>query len=232
MLFLFDLKRFVVWLDFGVGPLVGLDHCWVNSSTSLFDYKSPSISSYFFRSSLHQLSDFQSTKRPLSKSRITQSRPQNIYLKYIISKLIHSTENVEHNIGLQCLQNVLSKWWFTVTTPDLGANAFFCAYFAIFLVANDVLGFRHKTWIFSGLVAIGSISGMICYIDRIMLHSNPWLNAGFEIQICTLIFAPVSLPTLPRFKSMADLIHSHSSQLPFTWRSRIWFVASDPNSRR
>jgi hypothetical protein len=27
MLFLFDLKRFVVWLDFGVRPLVGLDHC-------------------------------------------------------------------------------------------------------------------------------------------------------------------------------------------------------------
>jgi hypothetical protein len=82
------------------------------------------------------------------------------------------------------------------------------------------------------LVAIGSVSGMICYIDKIMLHSNTRLNAGFEIQICTLIFAPVSLLTLPRSKSMADLIHSHSSQLPFTWRSRIWFVASDPNSRR
>jgi hypothetical protein len=27
MLFLFDLKGFVVWLDFGVGPLVGLDRC-------------------------------------------------------------------------------------------------------------------------------------------------------------------------------------------------------------
>jgi hypothetical protein len=27
MLLSFDLKSFVVWLDFGVGPLVGLDGC-------------------------------------------------------------------------------------------------------------------------------------------------------------------------------------------------------------
>jgi len=74
--------------------------------------------------------------------------------------------------------------------PNLGANAFLCAYFAIFLIANLVLGFRHKTWLFSSLVAIGSLSEMIGYIGRIMLHSNPWSNAGFEIQICTLIFAP------------------------------------------
>jgi RTA1 like protein len=94
--------------------------------------------------------------------------------------------------------------------PNLGANAFFSAYFAIFLIANLVLGFRHRTWVFSSLVAIGCVSEMIGYIGRIMLHSNPWSNAGFEIQICTLIFAPVSFPALPRPMILADSNRSHS----------------------
>jgi hypothetical protein len=77
--------------------------------------------------------------------------------------------------------------------PNLGANAFFCAYFAIFTVVNLILAFRYKTWVFGRFVAIGCLSEVIGYIGRIILHGNPWSSAGFEIQICTLIMAPVSL---------------------------------------
>ena len=85
--------------------------------------------------------------------------------------------------------------------PNLGANAFFCAYFATLTIVNLILAFRYKTWVFGRFVGIGCLGEMIGYIGRIIMNSNPWSNAGFEIQICTLILAPVSLFSLPN--------HSH-----------------------
>jgi len=76
--------------------------------------------------------------------------------------------------------------------PNLGANAFFCAYFAIFFIANTLITFRYKTWFYGILIMIGCGSEMAGYIGRIIMHSNPWNSSGFELQICTLIFAPVS----------------------------------------
>ncbi|KAG0647624.1 Efflux pump [Hyphodiscus hymeniophilus] len=76
--------------------------------------------------------------------------------------------------------------------PSLGANAFFCAYFATFTIVNLILAFRYQTWVFGTLVILGSLSEFIGYIGRIIMHSNPWSNVGFEMQICCLIFAPVS----------------------------------------
>jgi hypothetical protein len=82
--------------------------------------------------------------------------------------------------------------------PNLGANAFFCAYFAIFLIANTFLTFRYKTWFYGLLLMLGAASEAAGYIGRILMHSNPWDSAGFQLQICTLIFAPVSpSPPLP-----------------------------------
>ena len=41
--------------------------------------------------------------------------------------------------------------------------------------------------------------GEIGYVGRILLHNNVWDNTGFDMQICCLIIAPVSLsaPSLP-----------------------------------
>lgn len=80
--------------------------------------------------------------------------------------------------------------------PSLGANAFFCAFFGIFLVANLFLTFRFKTWAFGCLIILGCVGEAAGYIGRIMLHSNPFDNTGFELQISTLIFSPVSLSSL------------------------------------
>lgn len=74
--------------------------------------------------------------------------------------------------------------------PSLGANAFFCAFFGIALIANLVLGIRYKTWTFMIALSLGCFTEAIGYVGRILLHSNPFSNTGFEIQICCLIMAP------------------------------------------
>lgn len=74
--------------------------------------------------------------------------------------------------------------------PSLPANAFFCAFFGLALLANLILGIRYKTWTFMIALCLGSLTEAIGYVGRILLHGNPFSNAGFEIQICCLIMAP------------------------------------------
>ncbi|KAH6669475.1 RTA1 like protein-domain-containing protein [Halenospora varia] len=74
--------------------------------------------------------------------------------------------------------------------PNLPANVILAVIFALFHFANILLGLKFKTWSFSALLALGCIGEAAGYIGRIILHSNPWSNAGFELQICTLIFSP------------------------------------------
>ena len=93
------------------------------------------------------------------------------------------------SVSLQCPVEVTIYVYY----PNLGANAFFCAYFATFTVVNLILAFRYKTSVFGRFVAVGCLSEMISYTGRTITHGNPWNNTGFKIQICTLIFAPVSL---------------------------------------
>lgn len=74
--------------------------------------------------------------------------------------------------------------------PGLGANAFFAAWFGLFLLVQLILGIKYKTWAFMSAVALGCLTEMIGYIGRIIMHSNPWSSVGFEMQICCLIIAP------------------------------------------
>lgn len=75
-------------------------------------------------------------------------------------------------------------------TPNLGVNAFFCAYFAIFTLVNLVLTIRFKSWFYGILMVLGALGEALGYVGRIMMHGNPWDSIGFQIQICTLIFSP------------------------------------------
>ncbi|KAK4694068.1 hypothetical protein P7C71_g3443, partial [Lecanoromycetidae sp. Uapishka_2] len=72
----------------------------------------------------------------------------------------------------------------------LGANAFFCAFFGICAFLQFVFGLRWKTWTFMIALVFGCIAECLGYVGRIMLHSNPWSNNAFDIQICCLIIAP------------------------------------------
>lgn len=137
-----------------------------------------------------------------------------------------TTENCT-SVSLQCPVEATVYGYY----PSLGANAFFCAYFASFTVVNLILAFRYKTWVFGRFVSLGCLSEMIGYIGRIILHSNPWSNVGFEIQICTLIFAPVSLFHLLDFKhKLMEFCKSLSLQRRYTSHSNTWSARSAPNT--
>jgi len=74
--------------------------------------------------------------------------------------------------------------------PSLGANAIFFAFFGVTLLANLLFGICYKTWTFMIALSLGCLTEAIGYMGSILMHSNPFSNAGFEIQICCLIMAP------------------------------------------
>lgn len=74
--------------------------------------------------------------------------------------------------------------------PSLAANAFFLAWFALFLILNLVLGLRYKTWSYMVAMCLACVAEALGYVGRILLHHNPYDSVGFEIQICCLILAP------------------------------------------
>ncbi|MCJ1389508.1 hypothetical protein MMC18_002365 [Xylographa bjoerkii] len=77
--------------------------------------------------------------------------------------------------------------------PNLGVNAFFAAFFGVCLVIQAAQGIKYKSWSFTIPFAIGCLAECIGYVGRVLLHSNPWDNTGFEMQICCLIMAPAFL---------------------------------------
>jgi len=74
--------------------------------------------------------------------------------------------------------------------PSLSANAFFCAWFGVFLLLNLILGIRYKTWTYMLALTLGCLTEIIGYIGRIMMHYNPWSVTGFQMQICCIILGP------------------------------------------
>ncbi|KAE9364298.1 RTA1 like protein [Stipitochalara longipes BDJ] len=72
----------------------------------------------------------------------------------------------------------------------MAANAFFCAFFGLFLFANVLLPFKYKTWTYASIISLGALAEVIGYAGRIIMHGNAWSSAGFEMQICCLILAP------------------------------------------
>ena len=76
--------------------------------------------------------------------------------------------------------------------PGLGVNAFFCAYFGVFTLVNLFLTIRYKSWFYGTLVLLGAAGETVGYVGRLIMHGNPWDSVGFQMQICTLIFSPVS----------------------------------------
>jgi len=74
--------------------------------------------------------------------------------------------------------------------PNLGANAFFVAIFGICLLATLFLGIRKRTWTYMAVLTIGTFGEAVGYVGRILMHDNPWSDAGFKTQICCLVLAP------------------------------------------
>ncbi|EXJ92864.1 hypothetical protein A1O3_01418 [Capronia epimyces CBS 606.96] len=74
--------------------------------------------------------------------------------------------------------------------PSLGANGFFCGFFALGFFLNLGLGYRYKTWTYMVALSLGCLTETIGYIGRIIMHGNPFADSGFITQICCLIIAP------------------------------------------
>ncbi|KAF2463797.1 RTA1-domain-containing protein [Lindgomyces ingoldianus] len=74
--------------------------------------------------------------------------------------------------------------------PNLGANAFFAAFFGICMIAQILLGVKYRTWTYMIALTLGCLGEMVGYIGRIIMHGNPWSDIGFQIQICCLIISP------------------------------------------
>ncbi|EXJ91245.1 hypothetical protein A1O1_04355 [Capronia coronata CBS 617.96] len=74
--------------------------------------------------------------------------------------------------------------------PNLGANAFFLAFFALCLLLNLGLGIRYKTWTYMVALCLGCLTELIGYVGRLIMRGNPFADSGFITQICCLIIAP------------------------------------------
>ena len=74
--------------------------------------------------------------------------------------------------------------------PNIGVNAFFCVAFGLFLIVQVLLGTYKRTYSYMIAVSIGCLGEFIGYVGRLVMHSNPWNEGAFEVQICCLVLAP------------------------------------------
>jgi hypothetical protein len=115
--------------------------------------------------------------------------------------------------------------------PNLGANAFLAAVFALLLIAQLVIGTWKRTWTFMLAVSIGVFGELAGYIGRLIMHKNPWSKAGFETQICCLVLAPSFLAAgiYLMLKHMVLYCGPEYSRLKAKWYPWI-FIGSDLGS--
>ncbi|KAK1089927.1 hypothetical protein LTR48_009310, partial [Friedmanniomyces endolithicus] len=74
--------------------------------------------------------------------------------------------------------------------PNLAANIILLVIFSVCTLAQIFLGVRHRLRAFTVATAVGCGGEAIGYGGRIMMHANPWSQAGFKVQICCLVLAP------------------------------------------
>lgn len=96
-------------------------------------------------------------------------------------------------------------------TPNLIANAIFAGAFGLFLAAHLLLPFKYKTWTFGILMSLGAFAEVVGYAGRIIMHSNPWNNAGFTMQICCLVLAP-SFFAAALYLTLKDMVRAIGPQ--------------------
>lgn len=74
--------------------------------------------------------------------------------------------------------------------PNMGANAFLTALFGVCCIATIVIGIMTKTWTYTLALGIGTFLEAAGYVGRVIMHSNPWSESGFKLQICCLVLGP------------------------------------------
>lgn len=74
--------------------------------------------------------------------------------------------------------------------PNLGANAFLCALFALCCLSCIIIGIMSKTWTYTLALGIGTFLETAGYAGRVIMNDNPWSESGFKLQICCLVLGP------------------------------------------
>ncbi|KAK9234062.1 RTA1 domain-containing protein [Lipomyces kononenkoae] len=106
--------------------------------------------------------------------------------------------------------------------PSLVANVFFAAAFGFYMVLNIAFAVRYRTVSYGIALILGCMTEVVGYIGRIMMHHNPWSQAGFDIQICCLIIAPAFMSagiylTLKHLTLCFGSEHSRIKPALYTW---------------
>ncbi|CRG85890.1 hypothetical protein PISL3812_02893 [Talaromyces islandicus] len=96
-----------------------------------------------------------------------------------------STDNC-HDVSALCPVSATTLGYY----PNLGANAFFLACFAVCAIVTVVIGVWKRTWAFGIVVGAGFILETCGYIGRVMMHYNPWSDSGFKMDLVCIILAP------------------------------------------
>jgi len=123
------------------------------------------------------------------------SRSTTISLLFFASLFCAAAEAAEeHRASYKTCHEVSPECPVALTTygyyPDLGANAFFLAWFAILFFASVAIGIWSKTWTYTLALGGGTLLEALGYLGRVMMHNNPWDKSGFEMQICCIIIGP------------------------------------------
>lgn len=106
--------------------------------------------------------------------------------------------------------------------PNLPANAFFAAFFGVFMIINIFFGIRYRSWTFLIAMAVGCMTESVGYVGRVLLNDNPFSSAGFNMQICCLILAPALIAagiylTLKHIVICFGEEHSYLKAKYYTW---------------
>ncbi|RBR09327.1 uncharacterized protein FIESC28_09935 [Fusarium coffeatum] len=115
--------------------------------------------------------------------------------------------------------------------PNLGANAFYLAVFAIFAVIQLYLAIRYKVWgTFAGGLVLGCVVEAIGYAGRVMQARGDGIfkKKYFVIQLVCLTIAP-ALISAPIYLSLGRVVKAYGRQFslmaPRTYA--IIFICSD-----
>jgi RTA1 like protein len=106
--------------------------------------------------------------------------------------------------------------------PNLATNAFFAAFFGVFMIVNLFFGIRYRSWTFLIAMAVGCMGETLGYVGRILLHDNPWSSVGFQIQIACLIISPAFF-TAGIYLTLKHIVicfgeeHSYLKPRYYTW---------------
>ncbi|KAM3466623.1 hypothetical protein MY5147_001950 [Beauveria neobassiana] len=111
--------------------------------------------------------------------------------------------------------------------PNLGSGYFFTVMFGLCLIGTVVLGIYKRTWTYTAALTCGLILETAGYVGRILLHSNPWNEGAFELQICTIILGPtfICVSIYLTLKHVALALNPRLSRLPAAWYPRIFLPA-------